>query len=168
MEGSTLKESKVVKGLVVPRTHSNKKKSQQTANPEKYPQGYFHNKPCKECSTLFSPTAPSNLYCSDDCADVGSQRKFLKNTYGISLEDYQELFNKQQGRCAICGSSGFKMKVENRQSIVIDHCHENGHVRGLLCHNCNRGLGLFQDSPELLEKAIEYLKINTKPRNLRW
>jgi endogenous inhibitor of DNA gyrase (YacG/DUF329 family) len=158
-----MEQKKVVKGFNAPLVHANKKRSEQTATPDKYPQGYFKDKPCRECGKVFSPNSPSNLYCSDDCADIALQRRFLKTKYSMSLESYQELFDSQEGKCAICGSSGFKMKVENRQNIVIDHCHTNGHVRGLLCHNCNRGLGLFQESPELLEKAREYVVANEKP-----
>jgi len=49
-----------------------RQKSSQTASADKYPQGYFHEKPCKECGNLFTPTAPSELYCSDLCKDKGS------------------------------------------------------------------------------------------------
>lgn len=50
------------------------------------------------------------------------------------------------------------MNKNQRQKIVIDHCHATGRIRGLLCHNCNRALGLLKDSEENLKRAIEYLK----------
>ena len=54
--------------------------------------------------------------------------------------------------CAICG-----LTAESGVPIVIDHDHNTGYVRGILCHTCNGGLGMFQDSPDLLNKAIAYL-----------
>lgn len=54
----------------------------------------------------------------------------------------------QQGHCAICGRSA---------ALVIDHCHKTGLVRNLICDSCNRGLGCFKDSPEVLLRAVEYL-----------
>jgi hypothetical protein len=70
--------------------------------------------------------------------------------YGLSFEAYQELLNKQEGCCGICG-----IKFEG--SIHIDHCHSTRRVRGLLCLACNLGLGQFRDSPQLLRQAIDYL-----------
>lgn len=65
----------------------------------------------------------------------------------------------QGGLCAICGGDGFVMKGCHKMKLVVDHCHETGVVRGLLCHNCNRGLGLFKDSETSLVEAIKYLKV---------
>jgi hypothetical protein len=59
------------------------------------------------------------------------------------------MFDAQQGCCAICGDAPEK--------LVIDHCHRKGSVRKLLCGGCNTGLGMFQDDPERLSKAIQYL-----------
>jgi len=76
----------------------------------------------------------------------------LKAEYGLSVEAYESLVKGQDNRCAIC-----KVEMEPPQ---VDHCHTKGHVRGLLCIHCNLGLGHFRDSPETLETAIEYLRIN--------
>lgn len=80
----------------------------------------------------------------------------IKKTYGISLEDYDKLLEKQAGVCVICG----QLPKSNRKSnkLAIDHSHRTGKVRGLLCHRCNNGLGCYDDSIELLQKAVEYLK----------
>lgn len=75
---------------------------------------------------------------------------YLKDTYGISLEQYHQLLEKQGGKCAICSDLLAK--------IYVDHCHESGVVRGLLCITCNTGLGKFGDSIELLQKAVLYLQ----------
>jgi hypothetical protein len=138
--------------------HANKKKSEQTARPNKYPQGRFNDKPCRECGELFPPISPSNLYCSDSCADKGNTRNYLRNNYQITLEEYLEMFEKSDGKCDICNREGFKMNVHQRTALVIDHCHDSLKVRGLLCNNCNRALGLLQDDVERLKSAICYLE----------
>lgn len=75
----------------------------------------------------------------------------LKNRYGIVEFDYEELAKKQKNKCAICG-----ITPENKR-LDLDHCHTTRTIRGLLCNNCNRGLGHFKDNPEFLKKAISYL-----------
>jgi hypothetical protein len=77
---------------------------------------------------------------------------------GITLDEYEEMFENQRGKCGICGN-GEKMKLRGKiASLAIDHCHDTGKIRGLLCNNCNRGLGFLNDDVKLLEKAILYLK----------
>jgi hypothetical protein len=144
-----------------PTTRGNKPQSAMTASPEKYPQGYFKEKKCKECSKSYVPVSPSHLYCTDDCADIGHQRNWLRKNYKMTLEEYQKIFKDQNGKCAICQEIGFAMRENQRQLVVIDHCHSSGKVRGLLCHNCNRALGLFKDKINNLENAIRYLESAT-------
>lgn len=75
--------------------------------------------------------------------------------YGITLETYRALEQSQNHCCKICG----KHKTDNRYGILdVDHDHKTGEIRGLLCNNCNRGLGSFKDSQTNLLKAIQYLK----------
>lgn len=136
----------------------NKRQNDMTASPDKYPQKYFKDKNCKQCGTMFSPKAPSHLYCSQECADTGLISAYLKRNYDVDHSWYMEQLTKQQHKCSICGGSGFKLKNVHRVLLVVDHCHTTGKVRGLLCHNCNRGLGLFQDNAEILSKAIQYLE----------
>lgn len=69
--------------------------------------------------------------------------------YGLTPASYEALLRRQRGKCAIC---------RNERKLVIDHCHIRDVVRGLLCTPCNNGLGMFSDSPELLAKAMEYLR----------
>lgn len=73
----------------------------------------------------------------------------LKRKYGIGLEDYEAMFASQSGACKICKSA--------EEDLVVDHCHETGIVRGLLCNSCNWGLGNFKDNPDLLDAAKDYL-----------
>lgn len=68
--------------------------------------------------------------------------------YGLSLEDFAALKADQESRCAICN-----FEVE----LVVDHDHESGLVRGLLCKSCNTGIGMFRDNPDFLRSAISYL-----------
>lgn len=124
----------------------------------KHPNGYFNAKPCRVCGEEFQPEAPSNLYCSDQCKEDGYDHAYLMRTYGISLKTYKQLLEEQNGGCRICGTVGFKMRDHHRKTLVVDHCHKTGDVRGLLCHNCNRALGLFQDDVSTLIKAKEYLE----------
>lgn len=134
------------------------KREDMTADPAKYPQGYFKDKPCRNCGELFSPLAPSNLYCSQPCADTCAVRRYLDKTYGLTLEQYNEIYRVQNGKCAICKEEGFTLNPKQKLKIVVDHCHKTGRVRGMLCHNCNRALGLLQDKVEYLQTAIGYLE----------
>ncbi len=77
----------------------------------------------------------------------------LNRQYGISSVEFQELLAKQNGVCAICGGT----QADPARPLAVDHDHDTGRVRGLLCDPCNQGLGGLQDSPELLKRAIEYL-----------
>ena len=81
-----------------------------------------------------------------------NRRKKLMKQYGITPEEYDKLFSKQNGACAICGNI-----PTNGKKLAVDHSHITGKVRGLLCHSCNVTLGNVDDSIELLTKAIEYL-----------
>lgn len=83
------------------------------------------------------------------------RRSWLKRKYGITPEQYDDLLAAQGGVCAICGdpsedSRGYRMHV--------DHCHDTGRVRGILCGPCNRGLGNFEDDVDRLLAAVAYLR----------
>ena len=80
----------------------------------------------------------------------------LKN-YGLSIEDWEVLFKNQNGLCAICEQPQAVCLNGELKRLAVDHCHLTGKVRGLLCDNCNKGLGLFKDQPKLLNRASEYL-----------
>lgn len=82
----------------------------------------------------------------------------LKNQYGLTEEDFNRLLVEQNGVCAICGNPETKAQYGKIQPLTVDHDHETGKVRGLLCFNCNIALGKLKDNVFLLERAIEYLK----------
>lgn len=74
--------------------------------------------------------------------------------YGIEVSDFNDMMAVQGGRCAICGHSDTS---KPNFFPVVDHCHETGRVRGLLCMSCNQGLGKFKDDKDRLFSAISYL-----------
>jgi hypothetical protein len=87
----------------------------------------------------------------------GSRRYHLRRRYGVGQVEFDELLAAQGGRCAICGAA---------DPQHLDHDHRTGWVRGILCFNCNGGLGQFRDSPDFLAEAITYLKGTTWQRVL--
>lgn len=124
----------------------------------KYPNGYFKPKPCRRCGGTFEPAAPSQLYCSSRCKEQAYDDAYYRRTYGESYETVSALREEQGDRCYICGGEGFLMRDHHRQRLVVDHDHDTGQVRKLLCHNCNRALGLLQDDPDLLRAAAAYIE----------
>lgn len=84
-------------------------------------------------------------------------RKGLWEYYKITPDDYKQLFDAQNGVCAICKNTATGRGAKNNR-LAVDHDHANGQIRGLLCSKCNTGLGLFDDSVELLKIGINYLK----------
>jgi hypothetical protein len=80
-----------------------------------------------------------------------SRRSFLRTQYGISLEEYDAMLKRQGGACAIC-------RKRPTERLCVDHCHVTRKVRGLLCRQCNFGLGHFRDDPDLVEAAAAYLR----------
>lgn len=107
--------------------------------------------------------------CKICCAE--SQRKWHKNNpdkvragkikynFGISRLDYEALHKKQGGVCAICSKPETAIRNGKLKELAIDHCHQTGQVRGLLCQRCNTALGQFSDDISTLESAINYLRV---------
>jgi len=84
------------------------------------------------------------------------KQSYLKTLYNITIEQYENLFKQQNGKCAICKQIPIG-KTHNDGTLCVDHCHITGKVRGLLCQKCNRGIGHFNHNILLLESAIKYL-----------
>lgn len=72
--------------------------------------------------------------------------------YGLTIEHYNKLLLQQNNKCAIC-----EQNCPTGKKLAVDHNHQTGKVRGLLCHHCNVGLGHFKDNIELLNSALDYL-----------
>lgn len=102
---------------------------------------------CKQCTPLIREHVTKN---NPDMI----RRSKLKAAYNISLEEYNSMFSYQEGKCAICD----KHQSEFKHRFCVDHDHITGQIRGLLCHTCNRALGLLKDNVDNLLRAIDYLK----------
>ena len=102
---------------------------------------------CKDCQRISKKSWDANN--PDKRKD-----NYLRRTYDITLDEYNELFAEQHGCCAICD----KHQSEVAKSLHVDHCHDTGEVRGLLCFDCNIGIGKLGDNLEGLEKAVNYLR----------
>lgn len=86
------------------------------------------------------------------------RRSNLKRHYGISIEEYESIAISQDGRCAICRCPPKRVKRRAvAYRLCVDHDHATGRVRGLLCNDCNRALGLLGDDPHVLLRAVGYL-----------
>jgi hypothetical protein len=79
--------------------------------------------------------------------------------YGVTLEEYDVMFQKQNGKCSICGKEETTINFGTKQvqALAVDHCHKTGKIRELLCQDCNQGLGLFNDDPDRIQKAADYI-----------
>lgn len=77
-----------------------------------------------------------------------------RSMYNVPLGTYEMLHTAQNGKCAICGS---EQAAKDGRKLALDHHHESGIVRGLLCTTCNQGIGAFRENPDLLRAAISYL-----------
>lgn len=129
-----------------------------TGTPDKYPQKCFKEKYCRKCKGSFNPQSPSQLYCGDACATRAAQDRYYIRNYGIDADHWETMFSKQNGVCFICETEGFTMKEHHSAKLMVDHCHVTGKVRGLLCHNCNRALGLLKDDRKAIQRALDYLE----------
>ena len=135
---------------------------------------------CVVCEKPFTKVTSWQKYCSGACNQLAYRGRctkeynneiskryrnstkgrdtYYRKKYGIGIEDYNRMFAEQEGCCAICG----KHQTEEEKRLSVDHCHETGAVRGLLCRKCNTGLGVFRDDPALLTIAIAYLQQENK------
>lgn len=112
---------------------------------------------CKECKKAYE----RRRYAEDPefrartlarQTSVSARRRATERLYGMPYGDYQRLYDEQGGVCAICKSH------PHSHALPVDHDHRDGGVRGLLCHNCNRGIGLLGDNPNRLRAAVAYLE----------
>ena len=104
---------------------------------------YKRQNVCKKCMNIY-----------DYKTDKNSK---LKRAYGITLDEYEELLSKQDSKCAICGIDNNGKYRNKPRAFAVDHCHSTGKIRGLLCSDCNTGIGLLKDNINYLQLAIKYL-----------
>lgn len=92
------------------------------------------------------------------CWAVYQAERTLLRKFGMTKADYDAMLEAQGGGCAICGTTEGLVHRGRVQRLPIDHCHKTEKVRGVLCTNCNNGLGRFKDDPALLRRAADYLE----------
>lgn len=144
---------------------------------------HYHGKPCKKCSNTLKYVSGKNCvscHKEHNAHYARSNRRKMEpatlkwraanpdkvrdskriaslKKYGLSLEGFNDMRDKQNGRCAICACVP--------DQFYVDHCHSTGAVRGLLCNHCNLGLGHFKDTPDFLLIAVAYLNQTQKATN---
>lgn len=87
------------------------------------------------------------------CDTIYTREKRYKRIYGITKEQYYEMYENQQGNCCICG--------EHFDLLCVDHNHKTGKVRSLLCKRCNYNLGVYKENPIIFQRFIDYINIGT-------
>jgi hypothetical protein len=121
---------------------------------------------CRDCETWkeAEEDRPKNGWYCKECYSRRSRGNYdrlkqkssrLLRVYGISMEEYNLMKEKQNGKCAICHID----EKELDRELAVDHCHTTGVVRGLLCSKCNLLLGQIQDNKETVKRMLAYLDI---------
>lgn len=109
--------------------------------------GELIERQCEVCQRTFLPIRLRNATtCSQSCRCKKAQLR----KYGLTFKRFRELNDQQNGRCAIC------RKKPKRERLIVHHCHNTSVFLGLVCRNCNIGLGMFNDSPKLLQRALDF------------
>ena len=124
-------------------------------------------KKCRKCNTdkNLENFYPSKAYKDNFhpwckfCYKISIRNSYLKRIYGISLEEYEDILNSQNRGCAICDKKEdtFLPIQGHSKNLAVDHDKKTNKIRGILCENCNRGIGLLDHNVDLLKKAIDYL-----------
>lgn len=109
---------------------------------------------CRECQASSKRTR----YVADPSVRRRKQSAALKHKYGITLDQRDALRRSQGNACGIC-----REPLTGGQAEHIDHCHDTGRVRGVLCSRCNMGIGLLKDDPAILLRAVAYLTQQENP-----
>ncbi len=118
----------------------------------------YRKSKCKVCVNKYR----ANKRKQDPEREFLRKRKIdLRQKYKMTLEDFDVMFKTQNGKCKVCPRKVTSM-------LHIDHCHSSGTVRGLLCQKCNHALGMVDDSIEILEKLINYLKETNTSKEINY
>jgi hypothetical protein len=120
---------------------------------------------CKECEykqnrQRYIPKERIKNDINPDEVKLLAKKRMLKHRYSLGYDEYIRMYDKQNGKCLICG---VKKELGSSKGLMIDHCHNTNEVRGLLCRNCNSGLGQFMDDTNILLNAIKYLNKTIPP-----
>ncbi|WP_370268428.1 endonuclease VII domain-containing protein [Streptomyces sp. V4I8] len=138
------------------RTNYHSRAPEQRTPSREVPEGH---KRCSACGETRPRSGFHRKRSADDglasrckaCRAAAAPAQHLRRKYGITLVERDEMIAAQKGLCAICLTA---------PAVHVDHCHETGRVRGVLCFNCNSGLGLLRDDPEAMNRAADYLEGN--------
>jgi hypothetical protein len=103
------------------------------------------------CSDCIKPVTKNRYHSNKEHLRKTVRNHQLKAMYGITADDYEKMKEEQRDKCFLCGG-------KDKKRLSVDHCHDTGRVRKLLCSSCNFALGLFRDNPELLRKAADYVE----------
>ena len=103
---------------------------------------------CRDCQKIYM-----NEYRSRPEVSLRKRQLHLKNSYNLTVEQWDIMYINQKGKCLICN----KHSTTLSKNLRVDHCHETGEVRGLLCDGCNTGIGLLEENTDTLRGAIAYL-----------
>lgn len=120
-----------------------------------------HGSPCKLCRSKQSEAwRKKNLVRCAELTRMWHKRNpersrdmYRCRKYKLKRGDFDKMFKDQDSKCAICG----EVDPKGRGGFHVDHCHETEKVRGILCHNCNLGIGNLQHDPRIMRAALEYL-----------
>lgn len=127
------------------------------AETEFYVSNNYINHHCKQCNSEKS----KEWYAKNkDIKKKSALKWHYKDKYGLTVEQRTELFNRQNGKCAICSCDIHLDGTLDAKQAVVDHDHKTGKVRGMLCNLCNQGLGHFKDNIDAITNAIQYLEQN--------
>jgi hypothetical protein len=109
----------------------------------------YYQKECKDCCRI-----RKHKWYQTESGKLSSANTKLKKRFGITLEQFNQMYIVQNGKCLICDAT--ESNLGHR--LAVDHCHITGKIRGLLCKSCNVGIGHLKDNIETLKRAIKYLE----------
>ncbi len=118
---------------------------------------------CKKCNAIYRKRYVEKSGKDYKTNSISTAKSNFKIRNKITIEQYKLMLEKQNNVCAICFKKEIRMDSRNNKisRLCVDHCHETGKIRGLLCHKCNLALGCYDDSIENLKSAIKYLELNS-------
>ena len=127
---------------------------------------HYQGKPCKYGhsglrykSTRYCIVCNGEKSTRNSRTEVGrasARNRHILKKYGLTYDEMLQILGGQGGKCSICDTE-IVLGGRTDNSACVDHDHKTGKIRGLLCNNCNRGLGMFKDNRKRLENAIKYL-----------
>lgn len=113
---------------------------------------------CRDCHSRKSYESRMKALGTPSARRDYSRKYYRQSKYGLTPEEYELMRAEQDDKCAICNEAEIDTWRGHVKDLAVDHDHNTGQVRGLLCAQCNTGIGKFKDNPELLKAAIAYLE----------